>query len=179
MEKCDVCGKELKTYGALVTHLKLRHGVTKSSQSQQTQTVSQTTAQPTTQPSASTPSLPSLQPVTQYPSSQTSQLTAEDIENIVERVLERKLGFESNGHSEFLGREVQIRPIGMPRSVPVSPIVQFYYEYTNSNGGEYKNLTEFIDDVVTEHFSECLGLELSVIKRKAFERGRGVSRWVR
>jgi len=178
MEKCNVCGKEFKSRRALSVHLTIMHGKTRSAQPQQAQTVSQ----PTIQPNLPTPSPSSIQPVTQYfptSQSQNSQLTVEDIENIVERVLERKLGFESNGHSEFLGREVQIRPIGMPRSVPVSPIVQFYYEYTNSNGGEYKNLTEFIDDVVTEHFSECLGLELSVIKRKAFERGRGVSRWVR
>ena len=178
MEKCNVCGKEFKSRRALSVHSTIMHGKTRSAQPQQTQTVSQ----PTIQPNLPTPSPSSIQPVTQYfptSQSQNSQLTVEDIENIVERVLERKLGFESNGHSEFLGREVQIRPIGMPRSVPVSPIVQFYYEYTNSNGGEYKNLTEFIDDVVTEHFSECLGLELSVIKRKAFERGRGVSRWVR
>jgi hypothetical protein len=178
METCLVCGKQLKTPASLLLHVKFKHKDL-DTVPQPTPQPSLPSMQPVTQPNIPPPSQPVVQPVTQYPQSQTRQLTVEDVVDIVERTLERRLGSENDGHSEFLGKEVQIRSVGMPRSVPVSPIVQFYYEYTNSNGGEYKNLTEFIDDVVTEHFSECLGLELSVIKRRAFERGGGVSRWVR
>jgi hypothetical protein len=177
METCLVCGKQLKTSAALLLHVKYKHKDVDTSLQSAPQPSHP--VQPITQPNIPPPSLPVVQPVTQYPQSQSRQLTVEDVVDIVERSLDRRIGLEGDGHSEFLGKEVQIRSVGMPRSVPVSPIVQFYYEYTNSNGGEYKNLTEFIDDVVTEHFSECLGLELSVIKRKAFERGGGVSRWVR
>jgi len=177
METCLVCGKQLKTTAALLLHVKFKH--------KDLDTPPQTTpqpvqpVQPVVQPNIQQPNLSASQAVTQYSQSQTRQLTVEDVVDIVERSLDKRLGPDGDGHSEFLGKEVQIRSVGMPRSVPVSAIVQFYYEYTNSNGGEYKNLTEFVDDVVTEHFSECLGLELSVIKRRAFERGGGVSRWVR
>jgi hypothetical protein len=177
METCLVCGKQLKTTAALLLHVRFKHKDLDTPPQPTPQPVQP--VQPVVQPNTQQPNLSASQAVTQYPQSQTRQLTVEDVVDIVERSLDKRLGSDGDGHSEFLGKEVQIRSVGMPRSVPVSAIVQFYYEYTNSNGGEYKNLTEFVDDVVTEHFSECLGLELSVIKRRAFERGGGVSRWVR
>lgn len=163
--KCDVCGKEYKTRGALGAHVFYAHK--------------------NGSPKVHSEPDGSVKPVAQM--IDVGSLIR-DLELLIDKKLDEReklrgersvLSGDGDGVS-LAGRDVEFDSLTVPRSVVVSPIVQFYYNYTQANGANYKNISEFIEDAITEHFSECLGLEVSIVKHDAFRRkDGGVGRWVR
>jgi len=51
------------------------------------------------------------------------------------------------------------------KTIDFSPITLQYYDYYVTKTGDNISLGEFIDNVIDEHFRECLGIEVGVIVR--------------
>jgi transposase-like protein len=61
--------------------------------------------------------------------------------------------------------EIEIEGTKIRRVVELSPITLQYYDYYITETGDKIDLGEFIDEIVDEHFSKCLGIEVAVIIR--------------
>ena len=62
-------------------------------------------------------------------------------------------------------REIEIEGSKIRKTVELSPMTLQYYDYYIAKTGTNISLGEFIDEVVDEHFRECLGIEVAVIVR--------------
>ncbi|MEM3958534.1 MAG: hypothetical protein QXO47_10085 [Thermoproteota archaeon] len=115
-------------------------------------------------------------------------LTEVDVKRISKQVVEEVLKdlYGENGSSAPVGSngdgmlavgndDIRISDT-YSKPIYLSPRSLLYYDYIQDafqRGGkpQYKSLLEFVDDIINEHFSECLGVEVSFIKRKAYSRG--------
>jgi len=68
--------------------------------------------------------------------------------------------------AEVEERYLELEGTKIKKSVVLSPITIQYYDYYIKKTGDKIDLGEFIDEVVDEHFRECLGIEVAVIVRK-------------
>lgn len=180
--KCPYCEKQARTKLGLATHVRFKHNGS---------------AQASASGSSGTPTTPAPQSKEQAQVLDPSVLNdikalitesaKSSVKDLIEDLLKERAKQESSADHEsdgngyrLVGKDINIETLKLPKSIPVSPIVQFYYDYTQANGANYSSIAEFVEDAITEHFSECLGLEISVVKHDAFRRrDGGVGRWVR
>jgi len=63
-------------------------------------------------------------------------------------------------------REIEVGDVfKIPRRINLSPqTIQYYQWYVTKSGGDM-SIDEFINDVIEEHFTECLNVEIGIITR--------------
>jgi len=74
-------------------------------------------------------------------------------------------------------REYDVEGMRVRRPVSLDPAVLKYYEAYIAKGGDM-NFDEWLNEVVFEHMTECLGMEYALISRPKRERG-AVKHWGR
>jgi len=72
---------------------------------------------------------------------------------------------ENIEHKVAEERYLELEGTKIKRTLTLSPITIQYYDYYITKTGDKIDLGEFIDNVVDEHFRECLGIEVGVIVR--------------
>ena len=69
-----------------------------------------------------------------------------------EKVVERELEFEDE--------------VFVTKKVKIHPDVIMLYEYVQAHGAK-TSFDEFINEAILEHFTECLGIEPAIVRKKA------------
>jgi len=90
------------------------------------------------------------------------------IRNIVREEIQKALeGLNPRGEREkIIEREIELDDdLTLPRKVKLNPEVIQYYRWILATSGKNISLDEFINEVIHEHMSECLGVESAIIRR--------------
>lgn len=89
-------------------------------------------------------------------------MVREVLAELIREEFEEERGFRPR-YSE---REVEFKEVvTVPKKLRLSPRTIQYYHWFISKSGVNMSLEEFIDAVVDEHFKECLGVEVAILRR--------------
>jgi DNA-binding transcriptional MerR regulator len=71
-----------------------------------------------------------------------------------------------SGKEKIVEREIDIEEgVRIKKSIELSPKTIQYYNYIVGKVGVNMTIDEFINEVIDEHMSECLGVEIAVVTR--------------
>jgi DNA-binding transcriptional MerR regulator len=71
-----------------------------------------------------------------------------------------------SGREKIVEREIDIEEgVRIKKSIELSPKTIQYYNYIVGKVGVNMTIDEFINEVIDEHMSECLGVEIAIVTR--------------